>query len=132
MPLSYLEEPTIAQDPDILEAPHKILPPKSQTSSDRQLRYGTVGGGLDLMRLAWASEIQAFSMQDHQHQAQLGGRPKAQAELKPRGRCKPTVLDQNPVDVLMIDDGDNLDSCTPLERWLVCTQDKNLPKYKLL
>ena len=128
MPLSYLEEPIVAQDPDILEAPHKILPPKSQTSSDRQLRYGTVGGGLDLMRLAWASEIQAFSMQDRQCQVQLEGRPQARRELKPRANCKPTVLNQNPVEVLMIDDGCSIKSCTPLERWLDSTKDSNLPK----
>ena len=68
------------------------------------------------MRLAWAAETQVFSMQDHQLQTQLSGRPPAGAEIKPRARCKAAFLNKNPVQVLMIDDGDRIDSVTPVEQ----------------
>ena len=117
---------TSGLDSDILEAPPKKLLAKSAASSDRQLRFGSVGGGLDLGRLALNPQDQVFSSQDNDFSFQLPHRPGTH-EFRCRDRLGPNFLNQHPIDVLLIDDGDSSKSITPLNRWIASTDDANLP-----
>lgn len=92
---------TDERDSDILEAPMRTLPPLVDT---RKLRYGTIGYGLDLPRLAWSSEQLVFSCQDQDLSKILPHRPKA-IETKPFHRLPKKFLSRNPVDVLLVDEG---------------------------
>ena len=113
-------------DSDILEASPKKLWPKTRTSSDRQLKFGTVGNGLDLARMAFNSKDQVCSSQDHDFSFKLPHRPHT-SELKCRTRLGPHFLNQQKLDVLLIDDGDSASSLTPLNHWIASTNDVSLP-----
>ena len=49
-------------------------------------------------------------------------------ELKERRHAHRQILNRHPVEALFIDEGSSLKSLTPLDRWIDCTQDRNLPK----
>ena len=79
----------------------RSLPP---LVDNRKLRHGTIGYGLDLPRLAWSSEQLIFSCQDQDLSKVLPHRPKA-IETKPFHRLHTKFLSRNPVDVLLVDEG---------------------------
>ena len=97
-----IQEQTVRQK-DILEVPGRtILVP----TDDRQVRYGTVGCGLDLGRLVWPKDKHIFSSQALSPlamQEQLPGRTRMKKELGPAGGVRKNVLKANPADVLLIE-----------------------------
>ena len=79
------------------------------------------------MRLAFASEDHIFSMQSQHLQDQLPHQPLPQNELLWK-RNPAKILNKNPVDVLLIDDGNQPGRGAPLEEALKGTNDRCLPK----
>lgn len=74
-----------SEKPDVIEAPGRII---QVPTSDRRVRYGTVGTGLDLGRLVWPKDYHIFSSQAvsvHEMNSQLPGRPNSTKELGPAG-----------------------------------------------
>ena len=102
---------------DILEASGKRLsmPPVEREGICRRqkIRFGTIGAGLDLARLAWPNEHHVFSSQVCDLTEALAHRPKACSELGPPNRLKPTVLTVYPVDVLLVEY-----ECGPNATWV--------------
>ena len=87
---------------EILEAAPRSLPKQAKS---KRIRFGTIGHGLDLPRLAWSQEQQLFSLQDLALHDQLPSRPPKQ-EGKPLGQQPKNFLKRNPVDVLLIEGSD--------------------------
>ena len=104
------------------------LPPKLPATSDCQLRYGTIGEGIGLIRLALSAEHHVFPLQDTDLQKRLPKRPRTQELPSKRSQVKATFLNKNPVDVLLIDEGNKCRKDGGLDRWIAHTHDQHLPK----
>jgi hypothetical protein len=65
---------------DVLEAEDRnlIIKPKRKTWT-----FGTVGQGLDVMRLVWPQDRHIFSSQTKDVHQSVPGRPEAELELDP-------------------------------------------------
>ena len=96
-----IDEQTLPQR-DILDVPGRTI---QVPTDDRQVRYGTVGSGLDLGRLVWPKDTHVFSSQAMDPkimQEQLPGRDTTVKELGPAEGVRKNVLRANPIDVLLI------------------------------
>jgi hypothetical protein len=92
----------VHQDPpnDVIEAPGREVPVVGRAT---KIRFGTVGSGFDLARLAWPTEEHVFSSQTSDLGDMLPNRPQV-PEVGPPGRLKVGFLQgDNRVDVLLID-----------------------------
>ena len=78
---------------DIREAPKRTLPP---LVSQRSITCGTVGHGMDLIRLVWTRERQVLSMQDQDLQEVLPNRPR-RVESKAWDQQRNAVLQKTPI-----------------------------------
>ena len=124
LPPTVGEEIVVEDAEDILKAAIQELPKLSKRSS--QIRYGTVGEGPDLARLAWSQACQVFSLQRHNMTKELPHRPKT-PELVP-GRMSDDFLNRNPVEVLLIDEGDRIQTEYPIERWMEAASPMKRPR----
>jgi hypothetical protein len=88
---------------DVLEAEDRtvIIPPHRKGWT-----YGTVGQGVDILRLAWPKETHIFSCQTKNFRPSLPGRPLVELELGPPKKVRAHVLNLYPVDFLFIDGED--------------------------
>ncbi len=86
---------------DVLETPQECLTLKEDS---KQWRFGTVGHGIDLPRMVWPHMTHAFSSQLRNARESLPGMPEAQVELGPAHKVRHYLLDQHPVDMLLVDD----------------------------
>ena len=96
-----------SEKPDVIEAPGRTI---RVPTSNRRVRYGTVGTGLDLGRLVWPKDCHIFSSQAvyiQELNSQLPGRPKSTKELGPAGGVRKNVLRTHPVEVLLVDGIEN-------------------------
>lgn len=91
------------REQDIVGAPLRNLPPLVTT---KKIRFGTVGMGMDLPRLVWSAECQVFSSQDTDMTSALQHRPRKQ-EVRRWDQLPKSFLRKNPVDVLLVDEGDD-------------------------
>lgn len=76
-----------------------------------------MGDGLDLGRLAWLAETQAFSIQSHDLREHFPNRPKT-AEMKVPTNKNMDFLNRNQVEVLLVDEGDRQLLHHPIEKWI--------------
>jgi hypothetical protein len=106
---------------DVLEAEDRnlIIKPKRNTWT-----FGTVGQGLDVMRLVWPQDRHIFSSQTKDIHQSVPGRPEAELELGPPKKVRVNILNVYPVDFLLID-GEDPDVWSP---WLLRTVTKCLPR----
>jgi hypothetical protein len=77
---------------DILDIPGRTI---QVPTNDRQVRYGTVGSGLDLGRLVWPKDKHVFSSQalpTLDIHKQLPGRATTVKELGPAGGVQKNIL----------------------------------------
>lgn len=81
---------------------------------------------MDLARLVWSEEHQVFSMQRQDLRPILPHRPTRVEMNFPRQR-RLDFLNSNSVDVLLVDEGDRLDSQTPVEEWIGAAQAHHQP-----
>ena len=86
---------------DVLETPQECLTLKEDS---KQWRFGTVGHGIDLPRMVWPHMTHVFSSQLRNARESLPGMPEAQVELGPAHKVRHYLLDQHPVDMLLVDD----------------------------
>ena len=108
---------------DIQAAPIRRL---QQRTGKSKFRFGTIGYGVDLPRAVWAKVKQVFSCQDQDLAALLPNRPRAK-EVKAASQQKKTFLNKNPVDVLLIDEGNGKLRDSWVE-WVQHSTEGNLPK----
>ena len=85
---------------DVLETPQQLL---VLEGGAKQWRFGTVGSGIDLPCMVWPNMAHVFSSQLRILKSSLPGMPQAQVELGPAQKVLHRVLDQHPVDILLID-----------------------------
>jgi hypothetical protein len=76
----------VHQDPpnDVIEAPSREVPVVGRVT---KIRFGTVGSGFDLARLAWPTDEHVFSSQTSDLSDMLPNRPQV-PEVGPPGRLK--------------------------------------------
>ena len=91
LPQSVGEGVVTAGDEDILLAAPQKLP--AIASRGCSLRFGTVGNGPDLARLAWSKSHHVFSLQDRNMERDLPHRPKTPELIL--GRLKEDFLNRN-------------------------------------
>jgi hypothetical protein len=116
-----------SEKPDVIEAPGRII---QVPTSDRRVRYGTVGTGLDLGRLVWPKDYHIFSSQAvsvHEMNSQLPGRPNSTKELGPAGGVRKNVLRTHPVEVLLIDGVENQE----WRKWVEAVRSEERPRIIL-
>jgi len=109
---------------EILEAPPRVVGAGTRTEP---IKFGTIGHGLDLPRLAWPHEQQAFSLQDMPLQGQLPNRPRRQ-EGKAFSAQPQDFLRRNPVEVLLIEGSARDKNGTKLAKMIRRTPEANRPK----
>ena len=90
------------------------LPPMTKR---QKIRFGTIGYGLDLPRLTWTSETQVFSCQDKDMRKALSHRPKVK-ETRPLEQLPRTFLKKNPVEALLVDEGERGQGRSSILTWL--------------
>jgi hypothetical protein len=84
----------------LTETPKKLLILKEET---KQWRFGMVGHGIDLPHVVLPNMPRAFSSQLRVLSESPPGMPEAQVELGPAQKVQHQVLDQHPVDMLLVD-----------------------------
>ena len=114
-----------AREEEILGAPFRILAPL--VKEKKTLKYGMVGHGLDLARLAWTSETQVFSCQDKGQALALPGRD-ARPNHPAASQTGHSFLQKHPVDVLLVDEGERGGERPKIGEWLEHTPAPKRPK----
>jgi hypothetical protein len=85
---------------DVLETPQERLIIEEET---KQWSYGTVGTGIDLPQMVWPNMSHEFSSRLRDLSGSLPGMPKAKLELGPAQKVRHNVLDEHPVEILLLD-----------------------------
>ena len=128
LPHTVGEEVNLDKTDDIILATPQVLPAIAGRKS--RIRYGTVGEGPDLARIAWSEAHHVFSLQRHDMRHDLPHRPKA-TELV-FNKLSKDFLNRNPVEVLLIDEGDRVQPEYPIEKWVGEARPQNRPKVVLV
>jgi hypothetical protein len=101
---------------DVIEAPSQRIHLRKRT----EITYNSVGDGIDLAQDIWEEQVQQFSSQKQD----MASRETQAKKLGPPHRVKKNILNQLPVDALLIDGREP----EIWLKWIITTHMSNRPK----